>query len=446
MPFSFFTFPDPGVAQTDQYVLLHQSLPEWVQVNGMALGIVQQLACGKTTDEVSGSLAEQYGISDESAKADVNQVAEKLKGFLFHDEGQPLSRVPQLKSLYLHITTRCNLSCPQCYIHQERMKPTDLSTDAIMRMMDEMVAWGGSQVTLSGGEPLLHPDMKLLVGYAQKKGITVQILTNGTLIDSEWAAFFADHQVSNIQISLDGSCKEVHDAVRGSGTYANVMKAVNHLQNAGIGNGINFCTTVMKQNLHDLESIIETAQRIGVPYVRFLPLRHKGRAARQWDEIYGADIKDYEQFYQQVWALTKNPSCHISISCGLSGFMLFIPKDITEDRLWCPVGKKIVVDADGNAYPCVLMMEPEFCMGNIYTARMDQIIQSKPMKDVCDALANRRNRIAECATCPWRNFCQAGCMGQTLDHKGTIWDRDFFCKYRKQMYEASFNAILNLQA
>jgi sulfatase maturation enzyme AslB (radical SAM superfamily) len=65
------------------------------------------------------------------------------------------------------------------------------------------------------------------------------------------------------------------------------------------------------------------------------------------------------------------------------------------------------------------------------------------MAGACSALNQRRRRISECAACNWRNLCQAGCMGQALDHRGTIWDRDDFCFYRQDAYRDAFDGILH---
>jgi len=64
---------------------------------------------------------------------------------------------------------------------------------------------------------------------------------------------------------------------------------------------------------------------------------------------------------------------------------------------------------------------------------------------VCRALAERRSKIQECAACTWRNLCQAGCMGLALDNKGTIWDTDDFCDYRKRAYKEAFDKILSIE-
>ena len=68
------------------------------------------------------------------------------------------------------------------------------------------------------------------------------------------------------------------------------------------------------------------------------------------------------------------------------------------------------------------------------------------MAGACSALSQRRREITECAACHWRNLCQAGCMGQALDHRGSIWERDDFCSYRQEAYREAFDCILRRES
>ncbi len=131
-----------------------------------------------------------------------------------------------------------------------------------------------------------------------------------------------------------------------------MMRAVEYLQDAGLAERITLSTTVMQQNLKDLPGIITLAENLGVPTVRFLPLRKSGRAKEQWNQI-GSNLrtKDSENFYQYVFDLHRGKRCSVNISCGLSGFLLKFPEDGSSDEIWCPLGKKLVIDAPGRCLP-----------------------------------------------------------------------------------------------
>ena len=446
---SFFTYSPCETLREggNTHILLHGTESKWMKVNATGLEIARYLDEGAPLDEVMRRLSAEYGISAEVAKYDVISVSEQLSlhHFLNGNARERPARFPTLNSIFLHLTNRCNLSCPHCYTSWSRNEVNkDLPAAMAIGMIDELAEHDGRVVTISGGEPLLHPEIRKILKHAAPK-TEIRLLTNGTLIDRAWADFLADMNIY-IQISIDGSSKEIHDSIRGKGTFEKSLKALEYLQEAGLRERINFSTTVMIQNLHDLTGIISLADRLDVPLVRFLPLRRKGMAKRKWEAIgSGLTLRDYEHFYEYTSSLQKNGESGVDISCGLSGFLLKMPEEFKEDDIWCPVGRRLVIDVNGDAYPCVLMMEDEFRLGNAFHDSLDNIIQSDAMIAVCQALSERRHKIIKCSTCNWRNLCQAGCMGQALDNKGTIWDTDDFCAYRKKAYKEAFDKILRIE-
>lgn len=444
---SFFSYSSCQTEEVEQkaHILFHTCESRWIKINDTGLNIAQYLDDGVSVDDVARHLVAEYGISEDAARQDVLSVSDQLSRQHFLDsnaQARP-ARTPVLNSIFLHLTTRCNLSCLHCYITGSQVNPNrDIPSKLVFRIIDSLADHGGKSITLSGGEALLHPEIRHILEYASPK-LRIQLSTNGTLIDREWAKFFSSLDIY-VQISIDGSTKDIHDSIRGKGAFEKSLRAIEYLQEAGMGDRIIFSTTVMKQNIDDLLAIISLAERLDVPLTRFIPLRKKGMAKRHWEAVgSGLTIRDSEHFYEHISHLQKNGESGVDISCGLSGFLLKIPQE-SEDDIWCPVGEQLVITVNGDAYPCVLMMEDEFRLGNAFDDSLDKIIQSDAMIAVCQALAERRNKIKKCSVCNWRNLCQAGCMGQALDNKGTIWDTDDFCDYRSRAYTEAFDRVLKI--
>lgn len=411
-------------------------------MNDTGLEIARALESGASEREITERLVSKYAIGADQARRDVRYVLDELTEAQFvNDEGWTTPRTRRLGSLYFHLTTRCNLSCPHCYVscpEASHDEPRDMATRDVLRLIDEAAAAGARAITLSGGEPLLHPEIRAIIAHGSSK-VGVSVLTNGTLIDGDWAAFLAEHDV-DVQVSLDGSTAAIHDQLRGRGSFDRALNAVDLLQKAGLRDRLNFCTTLMSQNLSDLEAIIKLTERLGVPLVRFIPLRRTGTAETTWDSI-GSDLRvdDHAAFYRYTEELREKGECSIHVSCGLSGFVLTNNKD---DDLWCPAGEQLVIDTAGDVFPCVLLMRDEDRLGNIHDDSISHLCASEGMARFCDILDNRRRKIGECVACSWRNLCQGGCMGIALDHKGTVWDRDLFCDYRKDAYRRAFDRLL----
>jgi radical SAM protein with 4Fe4S-binding SPASM domain len=442
-PASFFIYESPanGASREKAYILLHGSEPRWLAANQTALDIARSLDAGLGVEAVAAALAARFGLSGEAARQDVGYVAERLRVPQLPKDKAPRAAAPALQSLYLHLTERCNLACPHCYLACPA--PTDLPVSLVLRSIEELAALGGSHLTASGGEPLLHPEIKEILRYAAAR-VQVQLLSNGTLIDQDLASFLAGEVNPGIQISLDGSTAALHDRLRGPGTFRRVLRAIELLQAAGLGEQLTLSATIMRPNLPDLPKIIDLAQTLGVPRVRFLPLRPAGRAREQWSSLgSGLGTKDYEQFFDYVAGLRGAEKLALEISCGLSGWLLALPGAAAADACWCSVGRQLVVGVDGTVFPCVLLMRPEFSLGQIFHGSLGAMMRSATMAATVKALRARRLKIDRCSRCTWRNLCQSGCMGQALDKTGTVWNEDGFCDYRRRAFAEAFDRILD---
>lgn len=421
---------------------MHPLWPRWIRVNDTGLEIAHALDSGVSIDEVIGRLVARYDISQDQASRDVEYVHKKLKEERFLETGDRKSpHRRHLDSIYFHLTSRCNLACPHCYAacpDTAMDAPRDLATKDVLRVIDEAETEGAEGVFMSGGEPLLHPDFKKIVEHASPR-LKINVLTNGILVDGEWASFLSEHDVE-IQISIDGSTAELNDRIRGKGSFDKALRGIGFLQEAGLNDRLYLCTTLMKQNLTDFKEIVNLTERIGVPLVRFIPLRREGTACSEWDSL-GSDrcIAEYAAFSEYADELRESRKCSIDVRCVLSGFYL---TSNNKDGLWCPAAEQLVVDVDGDVFPCVLLMREEDRIGNLHEDSIAEICNSSEMRHFCHSLDNRRYTIEECEACLWRSLCQAGCMGLALDHTGTIWEKDHFCTYRKDAYRKAFDRLL----
>jgi len=253
------------------------------------------------------------------------------------------------------------------------------------------------------------------------------------------AKFLSDQNIY-VQISLDGASARIHDSIRGPGTFEKVVKAIHLLQDCGAGNHLNLCTTLMQRNKDDWPQLIVFAEKNNIPLLRFLHLREVGRGTSHPDArpLTGSA---YESFIAHI---TNQRQSHqkLELTCGMSGLLLNMPESFKNDDIWCPVGRMMVVDTTGDLYPCVLMMRDNFRLGNIHENALMDVLQSQKMINTCQMLANRRFLIKKCAQCLFKNLCQAGCMGQALDHCDQLIDTDIFCSYRQKAYFKAFDRLI----
>jgi MoaA/NifB/PqqE/SkfB family radical SAM enzyme len=170
------------------------------------------------------------------------------------------------------VTDRCNLSCRTC--GRWRRESTELGTDEARHVVDQLADLGTLRVSLSGGEPLLREDLGEIAGHARRRGVSVVVTTNGSLVPDRLAAL---SEANLIKLSLDGD-REAHDRLRGTGSFERVLEAARALRLAG--RRFVFNTVLSAVNLDRPESVIRIAEEFGTR-VRFTTINAAHAAPRE---------------------------------------------------------------------------------------------------------------------------------------------------------------------
>ena len=182
------------------------------------------------------------------------------------------------------LTYACNLSCEHCLSSSGRRDPRELSTEECKAVIDELEAMQVFYVNIGGGEPTVRPDFWELVDYATAHHVGVKFSTNGVRITPEVAAKLAASDYVDVQISLDGATAEVNDAVRGKGSFAMAVRALENLADAGF-KGAKISVVVTRHNVDQLDEFAALAARYRAT-LRITRLRPSGRGADVWDELH----------------------------------------------------------------------------------------------------------------------------------------------------------------
>jgi len=169
-----------------------------------------------------------------------------------------------------NFTYLCNLKCKHCYEDAGKHKP-ELSTEQAFLAIDklsETASAGLPALSFSGGEPLMRKDFFEVAAYAQKKIPYLSIATNGTLLTKDNVKQLKNVGIEYVEISLDGATKRVHESFRRvPGCFEKTMKGI---QNS-IEEGLDTCiaTTIQKENIGEIEKIIELADELGARFMHF---------------------------------------------------------------------------------------------------------------------------------------------------------------------------------
>lgn len=131
------------------------------------------------------------------------------------------------KKLHIHLTNKCNLRCPHCYMSSGFEEENELTTEEVFTLIKNFknIA-GGKFVDITGGEPTIRKDFFEIVEFADSIGMEVDVYTNGTNWREEDIKRFSKIKNRNVQISVDGFNEETNSMIRGIGSFSKSMKAI----------------------------------------------------------------------------------------------------------------------------------------------------------------------------------------------------------------------------
>lgn len=268
-----------------------------------------------------------------------------------------------LEELAVELTVHCNLSCRMCSVWEGKQHGVD--TELARELLRQARELGAVSFVPCGAESFMRRDFVELAEYADQLGFQRQeIVTNGILLP-RWIDRLAALPSVKLHVSLDGP-RDVHDDLRGSGTYDQALAGVRAAIDAGIHVGLS--GVLMRPTMDTAGHVIELAAELGLPEVSFQPFQ---------PEI------DGEQRDHSEW--TFPPEARGSVEDGIAGLRqragdLGVPiytdsildhvpaylfegiRPIPEDGCYIP-SRFLLVDVRGDVYPCFFMREQS--IGNV---------------------------------------------------------------------------------
>jgi len=175
-----------------------------------------------------------------------------------------------------NLIRRCNLTCRHCYsTSADKDFAGELSTDEVYGVMEDLRAFRVPVLILSGGEPLMRPDIFDLAHKAKALGFYVALSTNGTLIDQALLPRIREARFDYLGISLDG-LEATHDRFRRrDGAFRESLQGLRLCRDAGIRVGIRF--TLTRDNAEDLPGLLDLMAAEGIDKFYLSHLNYAGR-------------------------------------------------------------------------------------------------------------------------------------------------------------------------
>ncbi len=309
-----------------------------------------------------------------------------------------------------HLTERCNLRCRHCY--QEGRNPGELSSVEIYRVIEEisdmLQTWHENydldfspSFNVTGGEPFLRTDFFDILDRLIKTGFEIYILSNGTCISADMAQKVAALGVHGVQISLEGP-EEIHEQVRGRGSFAGALQGVRNLLQAGVKVSLN--ATISRMNAGYFQEIVDLATALGVPRLGFSRLVPTGRGIDLLDDMLTLD--ETKRFYESILSMQVE-GLKITTGDPMAAQMNATTPANDETNAFpaagCAAGVSgLTILADGTVTPCRRLPIP---LGKVGENSLREIWATSP---VLEQLRNKDLYQGKCGKCPRWSACR-GC-------------------------------------
>ncbi|OGQ99831.1 MAG: radical SAM/SPASM domain-containing protein [Deltaproteobacteria bacterium RIFOXYD12_FULL_55_16] len=336
------------------------------------------------------------------------------------------------------ITRRCNLKCVHCRSSSglEAKGHPDFTLAEAQRVLDDIASYGKPVVVLSGGEPLLRPDVFEIATYGAGLGLRMCLATNGTLVTQEICGKIKEAGIKMVSLSLDGASAEVHDDFRCQpGAFAGTLNAARLFKENGISFLINSSFT--KRNQDEIPKIYQLAKEIGATAWYMFMIVPTGRGEDIMDELIAPE--DYEKLLIWHYEMEKGEKdILVRPTCAPNYYRVVLQqaKEQGDDyqrrtlqfstggSKGCLAGQLIsLIDVDGNVLPCSYF---PMAAGNIREKSFKEIWEKS---ELFHDLRNFKAYKGRCGSCEYVNVC-GGCRARAYAVTGDYMAEEPYCTYQ----------------
>jgi radical SAM protein with 4Fe4S-binding SPASM domain len=321
-----------------------------------------------------------------------------------------MSSRPRLQSLIFEVTQRCNHACLHCYnvwqgspdggknSYPRGELDTARTLDLLSRALEQTVC---RHVTFTGGEPLLRPDLPVLLEYLRERNVETTVISNGRLLDEKTVVRLLDCGVGLFELPLLSDRREVHDELSATpGAWDAVLAA---LANIRLHHGQAVAAFVATQkNVADLAGTARLAFAFGVRGMMLNRFNPGGRGRQPLDELLPT-LEQVREMLVDADAAGRQYGLPISCSIPLQPCLVDLPQYPHLNFGFCAAGTArayYTLDPLGNLRPC---NHSDLILGNLFEHTFPELVGSPENRAFGCALPEF------CRACSRAQECQGGC-------------------------------------
>ena len=372
--------------------------------------------------EVADSLIRR-GLMKPCAKGE--HTVSKWSGYRHYDNRY-------MPKMNLQLTGKCNFNCLHCFNAADNLPlQSEFSYEEAIRLLDEAQSCGIHGITLTGGEPLLHPDLlRILDAIYERDMFVFDLNTNGYFLDQD----FLDHLKKLgadplIKISFDGI--GYHDWMR---DFPGAEEAAIDAIRLCVENGFAVMAQINlnRRNRSAMPRTLALMDELGVKTSRIIRTTEVPRWLEQGadaclgiEEYYEAVLDILEQYIAKPRKTSVLAWQFLHLYPDRKAFTLEPVTAYSQGRFdpKQPICKgargMMAIGANGNVYPCLQMSgeleASHVYFGNVKKDGLKKLLQSGPYLDcICHTVQERLDRNSKCRTCKYLRYCAGGCPALAL--------------------------------
>lgn len=413
------------------------------KINQMGGIILSYLYEERTLNDVVTYISELTNENIETIQEDVCVFVNdmKEKNIVIENQKQCKKIISRpLHKATLQLTNKCNLRCNHCLSESGVAADDELSTEEWKRVIDQLHLLGVYELVLTGGEIFVRDDIIELLEYMNGR-FFINILTNGIAITDSKLNQIKDIKINSIQVSLDGAREQTNDAIRGKGTYHQIINRIEKLVDEKFT--VSISATITKSNFDELDEFIKLADSLQVASIGFGEVLDMGRASEMDNGLLDEEQVIYlnefsvQQVSEHIQSKTKiGPYLDNDINFDISA-----PQKKARD-LCGAIRDAIYISNSGCIAPCLQLVQfDEFISGNVRTDTIENVwIDSDIHKELRDLSVNDCD---ECSVCDYKIICGGSCRALAYKEHGKLTGgpNRIICKSTQRGLEYAANLV-----
>ncbi|WP_104430365.1 heme d1 biosynthesis radical SAM protein NirJ [Methylobacter tundripaludum] len=351
------------------------------------------------------------------------------------------TRKPAAPVVIWNLIRRCNLTCKHCYTTSTDINfPNELSTPEIYTVMDDLKAFKVPVLILSGGEPLLHPDIFAISRRAKDMGFYVALSTNGTKISADNIDEIASINYQYIGVSLDG-IKDTHDQFRRvQGSFDQALHGIHLCLEKGIKVGLRF--TLTQDNAQDFPALLQLMDDHNIDKFYLSHLNYGGRGNKnRKDDAHFAMTRDamdllFETSYQWLKEGKDREFVTGNNDADAVYFLHWVARNFPDKvghikaklEQWGGNASGVNVaniDNLGNVHPDTFWWHYE--LGNVKERPFSEIWPDTSDPLMAGLKQHPRPLEGRCARCHYQEICNGNTRVRAAQTTGNFWAEDPGC-------------------